>query len=212
MIVCNSSSGRYQIIKNEEGRIFIDRDGKFFDYILEYLRDGEWNLPPDVELQRKIRKEINYYGFEDPLEKIEREMNHKVKFMGFAFWDQDAYKQSDEEQDRLMHEAANKTFPGSKAATAHQYKHKLILSLPTTNTSGSDVSFTAPGNIGLIYFKYITNLNEGCVDNACVSGHRLIGVAREGKLDGTFMCDNLVKYQRAVLCVMKVDDEKESSS
>jgi hypothetical protein len=30
-------SGRFKIMTDEHGRVFIDRDGKLFQYILEYL-------------------------------------------------------------------------------------------------------------------------------------------------------------------------------
>ncbi|KAL6080628.1 putative BTB/POZ domain-containing protein kctd15-like [Balamuthia mandrillaris] len=56
-------SGRHEIIKNDEGRVFIDRDGKLFRYILDFLRNNEWDLPHHKpHLLRKIRKEIDFYG------------------------------------------------------------------------------------------------------------------------------------------------------
>lgn len=44
------------------GRIFIDRDGKIFTYILMYLRTGEWCLPRDRQLIQRIYIEADYYG------------------------------------------------------------------------------------------------------------------------------------------------------
>jgi len=46
-------SGRFENQKNDEGRIFIDRDGKLFEYILEFLRNDEWDLPEDLQLRKK---------------------------------------------------------------------------------------------------------------------------------------------------------------
>ena len=40
-------SGRHNVIKDEEGRYFIDRDGTHFRYILNYLRDGNTYIPFD---------------------------------------------------------------------------------------------------------------------------------------------------------------------
>jgi uracil-DNA glycosylase len=34
-------SGRHHIERDEKGRYFIDRDGKLFNYILNYLRNKE---------------------------------------------------------------------------------------------------------------------------------------------------------------------------
>jgi hypothetical protein len=68
-------SGRHKIVKNEEGRVFIDRDGKMFRFILDFLRNGEWDFPDDPYLKKKIlqvcsdnckicgqRQEIDYYS------------------------------------------------------------------------------------------------------------------------------------------------------
>jgi hypothetical protein len=44
-----------------QGRIFIDRDPKHFDTILNYLRDGSCVLPDnDLELEELLR-EANFY-------------------------------------------------------------------------------------------------------------------------------------------------------
>jgi len=74
-------SGRYELIKNDEGRIFIDRDGKYFRYILEFLRDGEWDLPEtDTVLLKKIIKDISYFGLEHTLpEKLQQKKLKKEK-------------------------------------------------------------------------------------------------------------------------------------
>ncbi|EGC36135.1 hypothetical protein DICPUDRAFT_91894, partial [Dictyostelium purpureum] len=56
-------SGRYELPRDKDGRVFIDRDGKLFGYILSYLRDGPlWNPPVDIDLKRKIELEMSYYG------------------------------------------------------------------------------------------------------------------------------------------------------
>jgi len=56
-------SGRHELPKDKEGRIFIDRDGKLFGHILAFLRDGPlWNCPTDLELRRRIEIELSYYG------------------------------------------------------------------------------------------------------------------------------------------------------
>ena len=40
-------SGRHNVLKDEDGRYFIDRDGTHFRYILNYLRDGNTFIPVD---------------------------------------------------------------------------------------------------------------------------------------------------------------------
>jgi arginine utilization protein RocB len=61
-------SGRHTLHKNEEGRIFIDRNGKLFEYILDYLRDGEWIVTADPELLARLHREMEYYGLSVPEE------------------------------------------------------------------------------------------------------------------------------------------------
>eukprot|EP00743_Colponemidia_sp_Colp-15_P011980 GILK01013497.1.p1 GENE.GILK01013497.1~~GILK01013497.1.p1 ORF type:complete len:298 (+),score=26.64 GILK01013497.1:53-895(+) len=57
-------SGRYPIAMDSDGRVFIDRDGSFFNYILNYLRDGTLEVP-SIDTQyvlNRIRQEAEYYG------------------------------------------------------------------------------------------------------------------------------------------------------
>ena len=55
-------SGRHSLHKNEEGRVFIDRNGKLFEYVLDYLRNGEWDFPDDDNTLAKLYREIEYFG------------------------------------------------------------------------------------------------------------------------------------------------------
>jgi len=54
-------SGRFMVEKNEDGCVFIDRDGTYFYYILNWLRNG--TLPPiDSHLEREyLLVESKYY-------------------------------------------------------------------------------------------------------------------------------------------------------
>eukprot|EP01129_Flabellula_baltica_P006740 TRINITY_DN255_c0_g1_i1.p1 TRINITY_DN255_c0_g1~~TRINITY_DN255_c0_g1_i1.p1 ORF type:complete len:448 (-),score=120.66 TRINITY_DN255_c0_g1_i1:41-1339(-) len=54
-------SGKYDVQYNDEGEIYIDREGKYFHYILEYLRDGYCLLPNDKQVQQKVAKEAEFY-------------------------------------------------------------------------------------------------------------------------------------------------------
>ena len=46
-------SGRHELDTDSEGRYFIDRDGKYFKYILNFLRDG--NQLPSADLALEVR-------------------------------------------------------------------------------------------------------------------------------------------------------------
>lgn len=50
---------------DDEGYILVDRDGKHFSTILNFLRDGEASpLPPDYHAVQEILAEAEYYSFE----------------------------------------------------------------------------------------------------------------------------------------------------
>lgn len=51
-------TGKYQnATKDAKGRIFLDRDGVLFRYILDYLRDGAISLPEGFREKDRLRKE-----------------------------------------------------------------------------------------------------------------------------------------------------------
>lgn len=57
-------SGRHQLVQSEDGSYFIDRDGTYFRYILNFLRGriSEPNdLPSDRQILREIRQESDFY-------------------------------------------------------------------------------------------------------------------------------------------------------
>jgi hypothetical protein len=54
-------SGRHELTQNGEGAYFIDRDGTHFRYVLNYLRDGEIQLPFEYNLLVELLQEANYY-------------------------------------------------------------------------------------------------------------------------------------------------------
>ncbi|XP_078703448.1 BTB/POZ domain-containing protein KCTD14-like isoform X1 [Branchiostoma floridae x Branchiostoma belcheri] len=61
-------SGRHLVVKDDEGRYFIERDGANFGYILNFLRDSQ--LPPPGKA-KEVYKEALYYGIK-PLADILR--------------------------------------------------------------------------------------------------------------------------------------------
>jgi len=63
-------SGRHKIEKDEEGCVFIDRDGKYFKYVLKYLReDDDWEQPTDKDINKKLNKEFSFYRLPLPIYK-----------------------------------------------------------------------------------------------------------------------------------------------
>lgn len=67
--------GRHEIIKEDDGCVFIDRDGTHFRYVLNYLRDGGATmetLPRDRQLLKELKKEATYYQLHGLLQQLEK--------------------------------------------------------------------------------------------------------------------------------------------
>jgi hypothetical protein len=58
-----SDEGAMDILRDSKGRIFIDRDGKIFKYILEFLRSDTVDVPED--LIGKLLIEADYYQIKE---------------------------------------------------------------------------------------------------------------------------------------------------
>uniref|UniRef100_A0A1I7ZNI8 BTB domain-containing protein n=1 Tax=Steinernema glaseri TaxID=37863 RepID=A0A1I7ZNI8_9BILA len=75
MISLDQRSGRVIINKDyitedRAGKIFINRDGDLFKYILQYMRDGKrCVLPTDAVTLRQLHREAEFYGI-DPLQNL----------------------------------------------------------------------------------------------------------------------------------------------
>ncbi|XP_008330626.1 BTB/POZ domain-containing protein KCTD7 isoform X1 [Cynoglossus semilaevis] len=72
-------SGRHYIPRDPEGRYFIDRDGKYFGDILNFLREGEL---PHRNRVRAVHREAQYYSIGpllDSLEDIQPLTGEKVR-------------------------------------------------------------------------------------------------------------------------------------
>ncbi|XP_041353827.1 uncharacterized protein LOC121371763 [Gigantopelta aegis] len=68
-------SGRHELKREEDGSVFIDRDGTHFRHILNYLRDGGLNidsLPRSRQVLRELRNEAIYYQLHNLVQQIEK--------------------------------------------------------------------------------------------------------------------------------------------
>lgn len=57
-------SGQHKLVPDSKGRYFIDRNGKYFYFILDYLRDGFIELPEDEHKRKLVLHEARFYGLD----------------------------------------------------------------------------------------------------------------------------------------------------
>jgi len=59
------------LLQDSRGRVFIDRDGVLFRYILDYLRSGELILPDNFQEFARLRTEAEYYQLKAAVAQLE---------------------------------------------------------------------------------------------------------------------------------------------
>lgn len=83
-------SGKYAVVKDKDGRYFIDADGAHFIHILNYLRNGD--IPP-ANLAEVVYREAAYFGIHGLVSALERNptilgkiqrSNFRKQFSGYS--------------------------------------------------------------------------------------------------------------------------------
>ncbi|XP_026207796.1 BTB/POZ domain-containing protein KCTD21 [Anabas testudineus] len=65
-------TGQIPVVKDNRGNIFIDRDGKVFRYILNFLRSSALDLPDSFSELALLRREADFFQIHPLLEEIRR--------------------------------------------------------------------------------------------------------------------------------------------
>ena len=63
-------SGRHEVETTEDGSFFIDRDGTYFRFILNYLRNGELILPELATFLEELEAEARFYQVQGLLDEL----------------------------------------------------------------------------------------------------------------------------------------------
>ena len=63
-------SGRHKLETTEDGSFFIDRDGTYFRFILNYLRNGELILPEGATFLEELKAEARFYQLQGLLNEL----------------------------------------------------------------------------------------------------------------------------------------------
>uniref|UniRef100_A0A914C8U9 Potassium channel tetramerisation-type BTB domain-containing protein n=1 Tax=Acrobeloides nanus TaxID=290746 RepID=A0A914C8U9_9BILA len=72
-------TGEVPVTMDSEGYILIDRDGTYFNLILNFMRDGEVDISRDYHILKLIQKEADYYGFQELVDYIQESENFSTK-------------------------------------------------------------------------------------------------------------------------------------
>ncbi|KAK4524606.1 hypothetical protein GAYE_SCF04G2507 [Galdieria yellowstonensis] len=69
-------SGKYAVQTDENGYVFLDRDGDRFRHILNYLRCGTVHIGEDIHLLGEILEEAEYFGLENLAQQLKEAIFH----------------------------------------------------------------------------------------------------------------------------------------
>ena len=75
-------SGRHALTPDEDGSFFIDRDGKHFRHIVNYLRNGTIQVELGTGAARELAIEAEYYGLRDLADVLGADKLHIEKYLG----------------------------------------------------------------------------------------------------------------------------------
>ena len=75
-------SGRFPMKPAKDGTFFIDRDGTYFRYILNYLRDGKLSLPEGATFFEEIEAEAEFYQIQGILDELGKPRSAKSSIRG----------------------------------------------------------------------------------------------------------------------------------
>ncbi|KAJ0690902.1 putative chromatin remodeling & transcription regulator BTB-POZ family [Helianthus annuus] len=176
-------SGRYTVCKEpEKGYVFIDRDGKHFRHILNWLRDGVAPIPNLSDLERvELLREAEYYQLLGLVDRINEVLNKK----------EDEQMDPDFTRGDIIKCVQHAYAVGGRVRLigvnlSGLDLSKLHLSLPIFGVGGVDFSFAclknvnfSGANLHLVRFQRAdaenTNFHNAILTNCEFSGANLCG-------------------------------------
>ena len=72
-------SGRHEVQPTEDGSFFIDRDGTYFRFLLNYLRNGELILPDGATFLKELEAEAKFYQLQGILDELKPKEPKELK-------------------------------------------------------------------------------------------------------------------------------------
>lgn len=75
----------FPLVYDRQKRLFIDRDGQHFRYILNYLRDNYIDIPPNPAVQNELLREAQYYCLDNLVQFLKIGINVSNSTSEFKF-------------------------------------------------------------------------------------------------------------------------------
>lgn len=80
----NASTDTFDICKDANGRLFIDRDGSLFKHVLDYLRNRYLVLPENFAEMRRLRSDAEFYELSGMLKLLGDSDSVNTKMSSFS--------------------------------------------------------------------------------------------------------------------------------
>jgi len=65
--------------KDSKGRVFIDRDGVLFRYVLDYLRDKKISLPENFQEKCRLLREFEFFNMEAAKKDLQLNVDQEMR-------------------------------------------------------------------------------------------------------------------------------------
>eukprot|EP01127_Copromyxa_protea_P000781 TRINITY_DN1068_c0_g1_i1.p1 TRINITY_DN1068_c0_g1~~TRINITY_DN1068_c0_g1_i1.p1 ORF type:complete len:274 (+),score=37.02 TRINITY_DN1068_c0_g1_i1:385-1206(+) len=133
LMVANDRKGTIPALVDEKGFYFIDRSGKLFRIILEYLRTGSLYIPENIE-KLQLSAEFDFYQIPNPFScngKLKQEITEKVEAMK-----QDAQTWLEDNQPGIEKFIRDQCTNGVSRASLVAYLHKASNNYQTRLAGG----------------------------------------------------------------------------
>ncbi|XP_068687634.1 uncharacterized protein [Montipora foliosa] len=72
-------SGRFELKPSKDGTFFIDRDGTYFRFVLNFLRDGKLSLPEGATFLAEIAAEAEFYQIQGIMDELDHPAEAKER-------------------------------------------------------------------------------------------------------------------------------------
>ncbi|KAH7815673.1 putative BTB/POZ domain-containing protein KCTD7/14 [Monocercomonoides exilis] len=137
-------SGRHHLGKDNDDRIFIDRDPDIFSMILEFLRTGIIPMPKNNEEEELLRREMDYFALGPPRIPFLERWNAKWKSDGLTLRDEGrTVEVIGEDRDHIVIMGDSKITHGSVTVTVqvtiprpNRYSFGVLPDIPASFNKG----------------------------------------------------------------------------